>query len=598
MKLKSVFTRFFLSALVFLCLSSCGEEYSSSVYDANFNRQPADIINLTQSQIKDTVILSWKLPDDSEIRNLKIQAEPAHGNLETPKIIEKSSVFNVYGLQSNKSYKFTVYTVNKNGRESSGVSLMYRPNINSDLISYKYSNVALDFGYSSGSVSKSFVYTSVFDEEIDLSSARIEYISGTENVFFFENASVSKISNGDSTNITVSYSPGELPSWDESDLVLCEEPEVRIRLIASNFKQPSDIQGNHLRLWLRPDLISESDIDEYGKVKRLPDYSGNGFDAVEFDSCPPLYEHSVSSLNSEPAVFFEGIQRLKAAGDIVKAKEATTTFAVVQRTAASNGAHYFLLCSNGYSTSYPLMGYVTRYYDETSGTSTTQRWAPYYYGNGISGSYRFMFDDNESDDNTLKLSEVNVPQILCTVMDLEQGGSNIFAWLDGEKKLLSYTHSFNGKNYDFSVSGKNYDTNNGFAYGKPWSDGQGHLYKTLWNMNLEDSDENSRELYYQEHPDEHPSRPYDWALRWYYLRNVRGITTQGDLTDYFKNIVTPKKETMGTVSNVYLGASIVNSTVLLHNYLEDVIIYDTALTDEEIAEVSSYLKYRYGIGDE
>ena len=142
MKLKSVFTRFFLSAFVFLCLSSCGEEYSSSVYNANFNRQPADIINLTQSQIKDTVILSWKLPDDSEIRNLKIQAEPAHGNLETPKIIEKSSVFNVYGLQSNKSYKFTVYTVNKNGRESSGVSLMYRPNINSDLIPYKYSNVA------------------------------------------------------------------------------------------------------------------------------------------------------------------------------------------------------------------------------------------------------------------------------------------------------------------------------------------------------------------------------------------------------------------------------------------------------------------------
>ncbi|MBB5218235.1 DUF4959 domain-containing protein [Treponema rectale] len=597
MQLKSVFTGVFLSAAVFFFVS-CNEEYSSAVYNSNFNRQPADVTNLTQSQIKDTVVLNWKLPEDSEIKYLKIQAEPAHGNLETPKTMEKTTSFTVYGLQSNKSYKFTVYTVNKSGRESSGISLMYRPNINSDLIPYKYSNVALDFGYSSVSADKSFVYTSVFDEQLDLSSAEIEYVSGTENAFSVKNISVIKISNGETTNITITYSPEESPSWDESDLVLCRNPEIRIRLIASNFKQPSDIQSEHLRLWLRPDLISEDDIDEYGKVMRLPDYSGNGFDAVEFDSYPPLYRESVAALNSQPAVLFEGIQRLKAAGDIVKAKEATTTFAVVQRTAASNGAHYFLLCSNGYSTSYPQMGYVTRYYDETSGTSTTQRWAPYYYGSGISGSYRFMFDDNESDDNTLKLSEANVPQILCTVMDLSQSDSNIFGYLDGEKQLLSYTHSFNGKNYDFSESGKNYTTNNGFAYGKPWSDGAGHLYKTLWNMELEDSDENTKELYYQENPGEHPTRPYDYALRWYYLRNIIGNTTQSDLTEYLKNIVTPKKETMGTVSNVYLGASIVNSTVLLHNYLEDVIIYDTALTDEEIAEVSTYLKYRYGIGEE
>ncbi|MCR5217999.1 fibronectin type III domain-containing protein [Treponema sp.] len=579
------------------CALSCTEEYSSAVYENNYNIAPSDVFNLTQSQVKDVVTLTWQLPEDNDIEYISISANPAHGNLETEKIISKATSFDVYGLKTGRSYDFTVKVINKKGTYSSGAVLSYRPNINSDLIDYLYDKEALDFGYCSTETEKTFAYTSIYDDSLDLSSAVIEYVCGAENAFTFNESSLSQIAQGETSNITVTYTPSEEASWDEADLVLCQDPEVRIRLIASSFEQPSDIQSSHLRLWLRPDMISSSDIDSYGNVQSLPDYSGNGFDAEEFDTMPPAYVSSIESMNNLPGVFFDGIKRLRASGEIVKSSNGTTTFIVTQQTSASNGDYNFLICTNGYSTSYPIMSNRRLYFDEDKGYSTTQRWGVAVNGSGMSG-VRYMFDDSEEEDNIVKTCDFTKPDVVCSLLNLEETDANIFAYLNGTKQLLSYTHSLNTSTYDCSESGANYKYNNGCAYGKPWSDGKGHLYKTLWNESDETlTDDSDKQLYYQLNPSEHPTRPYDYALRWYYLRNVLKRTAQSDMTAYYSNKVTYKSATMGTIANVYLGATLTNTGTNLHNYIGDVIIYDTALTDEEIASVSTYLKLRYGITD-
>ncbi|MBO6177371.1 MAG: fibronectin type III domain-containing protein [Treponema sp.] len=591
----------FFIAVLFLFIS-CGSEYSAEVYESNFNVPPADVTSLSQNVVSNSqVLLSWMLPEDSSVTKVRVSSSVKGETAYMTEIIDKRESYSIYGLDSGKNYVFTVQTVNKNGTFSSGVSIEFTPNINTDLITYKLKYKTLDFGYVSDSAEKSFLYTSELDEDISLEDISIAYVEGEENVFSFVKSDAVLLKPGETACITVRYEPSSSESWDEADLVLNEESGVSIRLIGSGYPQPSDVQASHLTLWLRADLVASSDFDTYDKVIRMPDYSSSGCDATAFNSEVPSYV-ILASMKNQPVLYFKNYERLTAQGQFANnVDDGTTTFIVAQKGTSLNSSFYYT-AANGYNLSFPSFGTYSRNFDVLTGCKSSSSYVHMISGNGYAGTYRFLFDDSEDDDNCVKIASSGIPFTLCAVADFKSTGiSNSFAWLNGEKQLVSFTSSNNLSTLT--------ETSLGYAYGKPWSDGEGHLYKSLWNM--EESTDAEREAYYKysENLSTHPSRPNDAAIRWWGLKsgsnyfdlygNEYGAAKiNTDYTNYFVNTLSTTRGICNTISNVYLGTRIDTTTTPGDAYIACVMVYDTVLTAEEIDTVNNYIYYRYGVGSE
>ncbi|MBB5218236.1 hypothetical protein HNP77_000580 [Treponema rectale] len=595
--MKNKFCFFIMLMVLFI---SCGSEYSTEVYESNFNVPPAEVTSLAQNVISNSqVLLYWVLPDDPSVKKIRISSAVKGEAAFMTETVDKRDSYSIYGLDSGKNYVFTVQTVNKKGTVSSGESIEYTPNINTDLITYKLNYKTLDFGYVRESSEKAFLYTSDLTEDVSLENITVSYVEGEENVFSFIKSDVSLLKPGETACITVKYTPSSTESWDEADLILNEEAGVSIRLIGSGYPQPADIQGSHLTLWLRADLVTSSDFDSYGKVIRMPDYSSSRCDAVAFNSEVPSYV-SLATIKNQPVLYFKNYERLTAQGNFANnVDDGTTTFIVAQKGTSLTSSYYYT-ATNGYNLSFPSFGTVDRKYDVKTGWKTNSFYAHIVAGNGYSGTYRFLFDDSEEEDNYVKLASSGVPFTLCAVANFKSTGvSNSFAYLNGEKQLVSYTSTNN-----LSTLG---ETSLGYAYGQPWSDGEGHLYKSLWNMEM--STDAERESYYKfaENLKTHPSRPEDAAIRWWGLKsgsnyfdlygNEYGsakITT--DYSNYYVNTLSTVRGICNTVTNVYLGTRIDTSTTPGDTYIACVMVYDTVLSEEEIDTVSNYIYYRYGIG--
>ncbi|MCR5217998.1 fibronectin type III domain-containing protein [Treponema sp.] len=590
---------YFTGAILLLAsafLTDCDGEYSSSVYEEVFNVPPADVSDLAQN-ISSTgqVSLSWTLPEDYDVVKVRVSSAIQGQEAYLVEDMTKRESYTIYGLDTGNNYEFTVQTINKKGTLSSGVSISYTPNINTDLISYKCDYTALDFGYTASSSEKTFIYTSEEDSDISLSDISISYVEGSQNVFSFVESDVSVLKPGESASITVKYEPSSASSWDEADLVISTDPAVSIRLTGSGYKQPSDVQGDHLNLWLRADLVSSSDFDSYGKVVRMPDYSGNGYDAVAFNSDVPSYK-TLSTMNDQPALYFTNYERLTAQGKIATNSETGTTTFIVFQKGTTVSSSFFFSASNGYSNSFPSFGTYSRNYDTSVGWASSAKYVHMISGNGYAGSYRFYFDDSEDDDNEVKVASSATAYTICAVADFQsESVSNTYAYLNGKKSLLSFTGSLNTSNLS--------NTSLGYAYGKPWSNGEGQLYQALWNSEL--STESERESYYKCHPSEHPTRPNDSAIRWWCLQDYETYgdnyeyganTISTNYSSYFYNKLTTTSGICDTISNVFLGTRIDTDTTPGYTYIACVMIYDTVLTEEEIAEVNNFIYYRYGVG--
>lgn len=623
MKIKAFV--FYLFLIASFLSFSCDGGYSSSVYDKSFNTPPLEVTELTQSlSSSGNLSLSWKLPEDYTISKIRVISSVKGEKPYSTEDMAKRSSYSVYGLEGGKNYEFTVKTVNSKGIASSGVSISYTPNINTDLIAYKRIYKALDFGYAETTSKKTFLYTSEEDTELSLENMYVRYAEGSENVFSFEKSELQLLKPGESTNITVVYTPSSKSSWDEADLIISSDPEISIRLTGSGFKQPSDVQKTHLKLWLRTDLVSEKDFDSYDRVVRMRDYSGNGFDALAFNETVPKYKE-LEKLNNQPALHFEGTERLIVHGKIASyVDKGTTTFIVFQRD-SSNPDTYFFTSANGTSTSFPSFGFTTRNFDENLGYSATAKYVHQLTGNGFSNSYRFYFDDSEDDDNMIKESNGGEATTICAIADFGSGkNSNAFAYFNGEKALLSWTGSTSSNSTLYNDNEENLRKRFPVvyrAYGKPWSDGDGKLYKALWNNSLENASESDKEDYYKgfgytvededgnsiyvERPRSytHPTRSDDAAIKWWGFNSPTqydwpdSTYGQSDWKPFYTNKLSTGTGVCNTISTVYLGTRI-DSIKECHTYIASVIIYDTVLSDEEIKTVNNFIYYRYGVGKE
>lgn len=213
--------------------------------------------------------------------------------------------------------------------------------------------------------------------------------------------------------------------------------------------------------------------------------------------------------------------------------------------------------------------------------------------------------------------------------------SNIRMFVNNEERLLAYFSNNNGSltyqlteenntsklqstctpESDYLLSKNSIKTYG--IYGRPWGDGKGHRYGDLGNalipskFDLNDPDyiawvNSSRKAGIERTeysnstltPDKNSlrttkrqyTRMFDIALAY----NPPCNTTSETANDYFENWISPEKYKNGTITVLTLGPDFVNST-LFKGAIAEVIIFEGCLSDDDIAKVNNYIKYRYNI---
>ena len=82
---------------------------------------PAEVTELNATPGDGLVVLTWKNPSDEDFYGVQISAEPAEGVLAKP-VVVTSNTFTAGALTNEKSYKFTLKTIDKSTNVSAGVS--------------------------------------------------------------------------------------------------------------------------------------------------------------------------------------------------------------------------------------------------------------------------------------------------------------------------------------------------------------------------------------------------------------------------------------------------------------------------------------------
>lgn len=385
------------------------------------------------------VYLSWTNDEEKYAANLitKIFLMLPNGQVE---LEPTENTYKVTGLQNGQGYSFGIYTVDNSNNRSNGKYLNATPVSNgsgiqsSDLILYKFSKKTYDFGYKTEVTEKSLNFQST--DDIDLSKTEIIKISGTGKYEVLEKGTVER---GNIYTVTVKYTPNTAnPAWDEADIKIGGLDDAVFRVIGSSFPQPKDIGDNssvqasdhNLRLWLRADLISSDHVqgeydpinNKYQKVKLMPDYSGNGYDAICTDTnlySAPDFRPEYEELNNMPSVFFHKyLRRLdstnkrdidnwsqlvsvaSSANPMVGSGKGSTTFVVFRMGGYKEGGYNDTTSISGlqsiiaanYGTSFPWFGTNTRYYDFNNGYYGTARVGYAIKGLRTVGTYRWVCD--------------------------------------------------------------------------------------------------------------------------------------------------------------------------------------------------------------
>lgn len=454
-----------------------------------------------------------------------------------------------------------------------------------DLIGYKLTKSAYDFGYCTSEATKTLTFTAA--EAFSISPV----ITGSSK-FSAGSPSKSYVVKGEQFSITVTYTPSGT-TWDEATLSLSSgnEDSYKITLIGSSFKQPKNVgSSGSLRLWLRADMI-KSVVAETMQIKTLPDYSGSGFDAAPITlSDSPIY--TSSGINGLPSITFSTGKTLVSEGTaqnpIVNQSNGTTTF-VVFKVSDNISTQYILTCYSSFTTCFPGLSASYRYYDVSTGWSS-ETWKRCFaiYGYGYYGSYRYIFNDETGDSKVLENYTLDTPYSMCMkydgTVDTSTKFPNTFIYQNGTKKFISYTFSNSTK------SDNRYDSNRSplcyGAYGKPASDGEGGRYGSLGNAAVDitsGSDWNTARTACS-------TRLNDFAFS--YTPWITDSTAS--TSTYFKNQVSKTTTYNGTIKTVYLGPY--TSTQYFSGQIAEVMVYNKALTDDEIKAVNNYIYYRYNIG--
>lgn len=526
---------------------------ASTTAKPNPTTNKQDIQNFRALAGNGYVDLYWDLPEDTTLlKEYELIVSPKLVTINLP--ISETS-YRVTDLENKIPCSFTIRTIDisERGNYSKGVSVTATPDSgssgifdNPDLIRYKNQVYAYDFGYCNRGTEKKFKFSS--SSQIDLSKNVINNKMGTNGVFTITSARnitdgavlETEVAPGQEFEIIVKYTPKDYDgtkataSWDEADFLIGGVKDNTIRLIGSNYPQPKSVSSktNELRLWLRTDLIDENKhLTDNGLVKILPDYSGNGFNAICSDKSytkAPRYSEKDSDFNGLPVIDWKDntqAQLISASSPIVEGSKGSTTFIVFKLNSILSGD--YCIMSVNYGTGYPVLRTVSRNYNDKS----------YYNGDDVkytiaiknsnmAGTYRYpcISNDYHEIDNRVMVSgatekatglsskdkygEKTLGFCLSYDRTINNGvytsdrpeyskdlPSNIRMYINGDERLLAYiaelsstTHSLknaNGIKLSLASEASQWLLNKTTLktcyghYGRPWGDGKGHRHISL-----------------------------------------------------------------------------------------------------------------------
>lgn len=634
--------------------------YNETVGKRTETIPPANVSELEANIVNNAVSLKWVNPTDKDFYGLIISVSPAEGSLKDPMAFVNDdaekipTVFTVNDLTTNVSYTFTIKTFDYNMNYSSGVSVTAKPEGENatatdsfygteNVIGYKNNKIALDFGYCEGPTDKTVEL--IATTKMNMASTAF---SDAGNFSLVSYEPTGDVNIGDKIKITVKYTPPATPSWDEEELAIGNTGKY-LTAIGSSFKQPNsasfkktekDTNGNDIeygvKLWLRADMITSSDIKD-DKVKRIPDYSGRNLHANCTDTTnnyryAAVYVGSDSIFNGLPSINFNqnsSTDIMKAQymsfgnydDPIISSEKGTTTFIIMRPDNYGTTQSYL---SSNYGMSYPTLWNYYRQYNESAKT-----WGLTVKGGGLYGTYRFPCETDSTTDPTNKwyTNDYNNATSICMIFDNtikpDQGvksgvycdyPSNIRMQIKGQERLVSYLYS--------SSTTKDYKPYNNYyngqytcirADGRPVSDAKGHRYGTFtnyvtpsttstlaaatnWKASIADNSKGREyDWAYTTTPQNYQKEDGSWANRDNSLQSTATSETSNSSGAYFYNWISNEDRRNGIIYNVILGADNVNTTYTKARIAE-VIMFDYALSDEEITIVNNYIYYRYGIG--
>ncbi len=474
---------------------------ASTTAKPNPTTNKQDIQNFRALAGNGYVDLYWDLPEDTTLlKEYELIVSPKLVTIILP--ISETS-YRVTDLENKIPCSFTIRTIDisERGNYSKGVSVTATPDSgssgifdNPDLIRYKNSVYAYDFGYCEVATEKKFKFSS--SSQINLTKNTITKVMGKDGVFTVVSAknitdgavSESEVGPGQEFEIVIKYTPTKYTgtkasaSWDEADFAIGGVKDNTIRLLASNYPQPKSIssKSNELKLWLRADLIDtekHNHLTDNGLVKILPDYSGNGFDAACSDksySKAPRYKEKDTDFNNLPVIDWKdstSAQLISASSPIIEGTKGSTTF-IVFKLNSTVSSDYCVLSAN-YGTGYPVLRTVSRVYNDKG----------YYNGedikytlaiknNNLQGTYRFPFISNDYHEVDNRLMVLGAPTQATGLSKQDRYGvktlgfcltydrtinngiytsdrpeyendlpSNIRMFVNGDERLLAYTDS-------------------------------------------------------------------------------------------------------------------------------------------------------------
>lgn len=619
------------------------------------------------------VTLYWELNAEStkNLSHYYVVVSPTL-SYELPNIQIKERNFKITGLTNDNPYSFTIRTVDKNKNESIGVNISATPSTgassiknNNELIDYKYDKRAFDFGYKKSPYTKEFSF--VASGKMELNKTVIVYPdTNTQYInspFSFKigskkegNIGGQTVENTDPFKLTITYTPAPYnpkdattARWDEADIVIGGDPSCTIRLLASNFPQPKDIvkpnfDGQSLKIWLRADMINkQKHLDgSQDKVRILPDYSGNGYDAKCTDpKCEkaPTYVASSSNFNSNPTITFETIKEgnLVATGlsgnPILQSNDGITAFVVYK---LKNPLADQTIISTNNGSSFPTLRNVNRYYSQSGAPQNTDyKYGLAVRGNGMKEFWRWACLTNDNDDDNrmmvtakhtntqLETANENVGgKTLSTCMifdrtisidDLEDTGrkyedgstiynypSNIRIFINNRERLLGYIYTLNDSKYR-TIDSLHPDNSTSVvgSYGRPLGDSKGHRFGSISQLVAPSAYSTDPDSFYQKWFNEinkeksgNVNRKFDRSYSFSPLDRTSATKSSGD--SYYVNWISTDLWRNGTINTLTVGADYVNSSTC-HAEIAEVFIFDYALTDEQIEQMNNYITYRYGI---
>ncbi|WP_428769645.1 hypothetical protein V1L52_11055 [Treponema sp. HNW] len=439
------------------------------------------------------------------------------------------------------------------------------------VVPYKLTKNCLDFEYNSSAEEKHLALKNTGNAVLDFTHISYEVSEGNFSLIK-KYADDEKIYPDGTADIAIKFTP-ETGKWSESDIVIKDDKTGRtytLSLTGSGFKQPNNLDDGGLALWLRADRIGREHVtkDSAGnKVLVMPDVSGNNLHARKYGEIGPTYNED--GINNLPALTFSQEKESMAVTTqadtwIVKDAKGTTSFIVFKVSGGTDTrfrTQFVVSASNGDTRVFPHVATSALYFDPKDGL----------YGNGKTVgkplAYRRFHIENTF------FSGPRSPEH-SRQYDIPDG--TVFSTVIRYNSLIQAPE----ENVHFFINGNGSQTGQtpmGFVYSRDTGD----LSSNVRSYGYAVGDGRGSRRTHHIGPNENTDpckKDYAWSL--------------GAGHAYFSNRVNVQKPYNGTIRNIFIGSNAAGDAPF-YGEVSEIIVFERALTDDEIKTVNNYIAVRY-----